>query len=244
MFSKYKKNEISKFIAENFYGEDINYLKYNPIELYDYSSSCLSGDWISCDKWEPFLQIKRQVGADHIMAGATKIVFIWDDFDFVIKIPFYGKGYYEEAYEKPQLKGIEEFGNSFCNEEPWNYCAAEEQVYRAAYEKDLEYFFCGTQYICSIGDIKFYASEKMDEEFFYDYSKKPSEESYNKAYFSPYYVDMNDNCAAMLFEQNDKEEVYKLQQFLRSWNLNDFHCGNFGYINNHLRIIDYSGFFE
>lgn len=38
--------------------------------------------------------------------------------------------------------------------------------------------------------------------------------------------------------------VYRLRKFVREKGINDLHCGDYGYRDGHLVIVDYAGFYD
>lgn len=112
--------------------------------------------------------------------GATKGVLIFDDLDFVIKIPFYGYectphwesecGTYHSSYSyeirtfKPEgwywvEDEVERFQNATC-ENGWDYCAVEENICNKAKKKEIEECLAKTALLGYVDNYPIYIQEK------------------------------------------------------------------------------------
>lgn len=86
--------------------------------------------------------------------GATKLVLYFKDCDFVIKIPF---SCYTEEDSLKELTNAYSF-NEDKNE--WDYCKAENFIYKEAENKDLSRIFLKNERIGIIGKFPIYAQKK------------------------------------------------------------------------------------
>lgn len=231
------KAEIQKFIEETFSQIDDNNLDYLRYSFGRNSYYYQSGD---STNFSPEEELRQIVGASWCESGASKIVFGWDNIpDIVIKVPFKGRGIFD--IDENTLKSFEDFycaGGSDCGD----YCAAEANVYAEAKARDLENFFCSTEFICELNGIKYYASTKAKG--YWDV-KHPevSEDSEEKAYSTDdgnLYIDVD--ILSIFYEQNEDEAVEEIINFLQDMDTNDFHTGNLGFIDGCLVFLDYSGF--
>ena len=197
--------------------------------------------------------------------GATKIVFILPDKNFVIKIPFSGR-YKDKMIEINTKKGVKRKRISSYSKftgaqspisvegDEWNYCQVECDIYALAEEEAVEDFFAKTECIGFIHDYPIYVQEiaKIYEDIFHsceiekaEYRKKYTEEDYEKIdslcynhnydYFNKYWL-----CDAFKYYGEIKGEEFL--QFIKNACVGDLHKANIGYIGDRPVIIDYSGF--
>ena len=73
-------------------------------------------------------------GIDSHDTGATKLVLMPREFEFVVKIPFFGEDWDETNEEYIQFSGADE-------PEGWNYCEVESILYSKAEEEEVEEYF-------------------------------------------------------------------------------------------------------
>lgn len=137
----------------------------------------------------------------------------------------------------------------FCIEKEFDYCEREYNNYLAAVERGLERYFPYTDFLCKIGRFSLYIQEEavVDEESITDIwvsainesSGGCYEDNEEREYDSVWdYVDdtSDEERIAMTFKSDE------LENFCNEFVINDLHSGNFGYINDRLVIIDFSGF--
>lgn len=191
--------------------------------------------------------------------GASKLVILPFDADFVIKIPFNGQ-YFERRemdYETGEI--ISESGwEPFTSEEYYsedmdfdgNYCGREADISNIAAAEDLDECFAITE---CIGRCKGYLIYKQARatailaDILDEKSDSLSVEERNS---------IRDKCDSMgvyrfnVYWLNDfleffGEEILKqLNRFIDTYDINDLHSSNVGYIGNRPVLIDYSGYFE
>lgn len=197
--------------------------------------------------------------------GATKIVFILPDKNFVIKIPFSGC-YVDKEIETKTEKGakykwISSYSKFTGAQSPmmtegdeWDYCQVECDIYALAKEEAVEDFFAKTECIGFIHDYPIYVQEiaKIYKDIYpsreteeTEYRKKYTEEDYEKIdslcynhnynYFNMYWL-----CDAFKYYGEIKGEEFL--QFIKNVRVEDLHKANIGYIGDRPVIIDYSGF--
>lgn len=166
-------------------------------------------------------------------SGASKVVVLHDDLDWVIKAP------------------IRTFGERWVGRiQTDNFCYAEAQVYKLAVESDLSCYFAPCFYYKTEGGIPFYVQLKMDcnEDELSDGVWKQVSSSYSRENYKDddeYYEAVNeefdnlwdDDVLYYIFDSSD------LVDFVHENELNDFHYGNFGYNKDgNPVLVDYSGY--
>ena len=198
--------------------------------------------------------------------GATKIVFILPDKNFVIKIPFSGC-YKNTMIETNTEKGVKSKWISRyskftgaqspmrkAEEGEWDYCQVECDIYALAAEEAVEDFFAKTECIGFIHGYPIYVQEiaKIYKDIYpsyeteeTEYRKKYTEEDYKKIYslccnHNYDYFNMYWLCDAFKYYGEIKGEEFL--QFIKNACVGDLHKANIGYIGDRPVIIDYSGF--
>lgn len=132
----------------------------------------------------------------------------------------------------------------------YDYCEIEFENYCKAEEVGYSHYFPATYFLAQIYDVNFYLQEKAEEA-----EEEISDVLYEK---------MTDELIAEGEDPEDEwfgdlvagavddlDDVYKIEilfgdcgfaEFLRENRINDLHSGNFGFVDGHLVIIDFSGF--
>lgn len=154
--------------------------------------------------------------------GQTKIVIIFDDEDWVVKIPL----------DMP------------------DYCEIEEDNYIEAANRGLEEFFAPTEFMYSIQDVPVYLQQRvivdrdLFDDSFFNYSKNffkrelyDNEDEYYDAINKM--VDDMDEIDRLRAVFGDNEE---LERFIEDFGINDLHSMNFGILNGRYVLSDFSGF--
>lgn len=166
-------------------------------------------------------------------SGATKGVLIFEQFNFVIKIPFNFNCEMEPFY------GADDSGPG------WNYCEVEEIKSEKAELYGIGECFAKTIYVGSVGEYPIYA-----QEFAKIYtssgspSPKKSEEEYEKI------EDMCDGIGECFnriwlsdaLDYFGEKVFYNLLSFIDDFEISDLHDGNIGYIGMRPVLVDYSSF--
>lgn len=173
--------------------------------------------------------------------GETKVVLWEDTLPYVLKIPC--------TYSKNCLD------TDFCKKEVENY--------NAACDEDVDDKFAAIDFLFNFRNYPIYIMEKAecDADRIYDsaYSsalrnhlgdenvdemtldeREELEEGFSCDFDS---WDSEDQMDSLLYDIWDYEEVDRFKNFCIDHEINDLHCGNYGYINNKLVAVDYSGFF-
>lgn len=201
-----------------------------------------------------------------VMSGATKVVLINDNYDYVIKIPLRGnKDYYSKCehswrcppeIERPNecwsckfihndLKRNLYTGAINDKEVSWDYCASEVMVYNQAKKNQLENFFLETLQIGEYGTTPIYLQKRATEIGFDNCEFEPSKESresFLSIQSSRNQIPISSFFGACLIENHGKNECEKLFKFLKDESINDLHETNVGFLNEHPVLVDFSGF--
>lgn len=170
--------------------------------------------------------------------GATKLVIIPIEEDYVIKIPFNGSWKYGDFF---YFNGAE---SSFCDD----YCEAELNIYEQAKQKGYERFFmplvrvdCGVEYPVYVQQkVESYESE--GEKNYFSKASKERIKNSKKARFLTLPLEWKCCC---LDSFNSIEEFDEFITFLCTEEINmDLHRGNIGFLNKQAVILDYGGYCE
>lgn len=167
--------------------------------------------------------------------GATKLVIIPQNKDYVIKIPF--QGYYEDSFC---------YFTNANSDFDWDYCWEEAERYYRICSTPFKKFFAETIFIGYVGDYPIYLQEKCTP--FNNSYKKAKEKTIKMDSFLQKhhcYYDLNtDWCIDLLKYCGPKEfkEFLALIKKLK-WD-DDLTYDNVGYKDGHPIIIDFSGFRE
>lgn len=185
-----------------------------------------------------------------IICGATKIVFIFSDFNNVIKIPFNGE--FTTIYEDE-----DEEITKFIYDDFHNYIDVENQIYAEANES-LKKILLNNKFIMNFGKVKVYLQEKISKTYLEQYENIKEvdrlvnfEESIRKRITS---------IVCNRIKKVDNKKIFPLpkegflgdilinfpkegEDIITNINFYDLHDNNYGYLkNNYPVIFDYSGF--
>lgn len=196
-----------------------------------------------------YYNLKTKVSADWVENGCSKLVFGFSDLkkdgkEYVIKIPFFGQRYFEE--EEWHQYDYEFAGSCHIElEQDWNYCEAEEKIYQKSVEWGLSDIFAATEYICSIGDVQFYASELVGYSFnndaYLDCSKELKEDSQSFSKYS--HARISRIAFRPILLQYGEDFCCDLIDFLETYDIDDIHDSNVGTTDDgSFKILDYSNF--
>lgn len=182
--------------------------------------------------------------------GATKMVLIPDDADYVVKIPF--------SHSLADVaKWNEELGEyeyeSYCEEFTcapfgggWDYCHSEVEVYYLAQEHNVAQYFLPIQHIGDVNGHPIYVQEKVE---MYDYfstkSHSRDDEDSAKDSCKSRNLDMfNVSWCTDFILTYGIDAFADLDEFFNVIGLTDLHDGNIGYYHGVPVIVDYAGFYE
>lgn len=178
-------------------------------------------------------------------AGATKLVIMPEDRDYVIKIPF--TGCYDEWGDYTPFYGAEDAGFGA------DYCEAEQIYYSEARRAGYEKFFMKVYCVHSVERYPIYVQEKVDE--FCRYTSYANQKKYIsneslktvasnnlevKTQLPKYWLA---SCLTVL--NGDEERLMGFVEFLEKTGIKtDLHGGNLGYFKGRPVIVDYGGYHE
>ena len=215
--------EDIKLYMENFGTNDKGYFTEDDV------------DWFICE-------ISQEAPNFNWETGATKLVIIPDEFDYVIKIPFNGEWRCGEIVPFYASQGYDSD----------DYCSAELEYYLEAKEHGFEDMFLPIEQVMEIDGIPIYVQAKAtildDEGEKVEYSSKDSRDKILDAYrkgerfFSKLPLSWTASCLDVL---GDISKVREFMDFLYNTEISrDLHRRNVGYYNKKAVIIDYGGYFE
>ena len=161
--------------------------------------------------------------------GTYRYTFIFDDCDWVLKIP------------------------RKIGEHNYNDCEIEVMVYKLAEKYGINHFFAPAAQLasfnCSLGEIPIYVMKKVvvDEDrvsdHFYSLYDEDSEDEEDVSEWYENNFDEIDATMQAFVDYYGGAEADILQNFLNKVDINDIHSGNVGYDeDDNLIIIDYAGY--
>lgn len=181
-------------------------------------------------------------------SGASKLVIIPDDENFVIKIPFNGI-WYDKFPDNPELKFFVHFvDGGKAKEDSWDYCLKEIALLHFAKKYKLDNCFCKECLIGHVNNYPIYIQEKatmyyeLETYDFINNTEESEKSSFrNEEKFKNFKYDT-------VYWQNDAIQYYgekvfnKLKRFIKNNNIDDLYARNLGYIKDKPVIVDFSGF--
>ena len=174
-------------------------------------------------------------------SGATKIVLVCKDDDFVIKIPTYGECEDDWTSAWVGAYSVELDARGY-DVERNDYCQLEMALYECAQEQGVDKFFVPTEYVGEVFGIPVYVQPKIT----YLYSKGNHSNEDEFTYASIANSDMIDpSVGAELLMYYTIDEVRAFLEFVRSFGINDLDAVRNGWIApEYGRYVfwDYAGF--
>lgn len=205
---------------------------------------------------------RNSVPSFHYETGASKLVIIPDETDFVIKIPFTGAyaeaGEYYDDEEGEWIKSEDDrqyedfYGAS--DDSGCNYCAAECEIYNEAKKKGFEQLLLKIEKVGEYNGMSVYIQPKAKsfaytgntEKYSSNKSKEIVREERNRV-GNTYGISIHSfptNWAASCLDiLGSLDELNRFFIFLNE-NSGDLHSNNIGYYNGKPCIIDYAGFWD
>ena len=195
--------------------------------------------------YEPDYEIKN---------GATKVVLVDNNSDWVVKIPITrgdNEIYYEDEnnFSSGKINFSSEYsygGGNFGND----YCASEELLYESLEQDRYFYFFLPTAYLGQIGGTPIYYSRKVNPSYSQKISEKSKERTTqlrdsDKITDLRYRSNMNESIVEAFTEYYGIYTAIKLMRVCSQYEIQDLHSANYGILpSGRPVIIDYSGYFE
>lgn len=189
---------------------------------------------------EEINEIEKELNCN-IKNGLSKLVLVFNDLDFVIKIPFIGD---EGSFVNSQQSLLNENDKDY-NFYDWDYCGTEYLIYQIAKIFEIEKMFLETKPLDIINGLPVYIQEKaivgksqMIQPS--EKSKQKYSELLNKGEI-PYY-----DVIQSFIEYYGDLIIDKFTKFLERVNIRDLHSGNIGVsrIDQRPVMFDYSGYYE
>lgn len=175
-----------------------------------------------------------------LACGATKLVIIPNNKNYVIKIPF-SMSEFDTPFE----------GAPFSSD-TWDYCSSEVSLYHYAATYGIQSFLARTRFVMNIGEYRIYVQKKCDFSFrnvyFRTYNRYSNEERRSleniirssNIKLTPISLDFLLEIA----KEENNNSVLNLLTFFENYDLNDFHASNYGYSQAKPMFFDYSGFYD
>lgn len=175
--------------------------------------------------------------------GVSKVVFVSDNYDYVLKIPFSGYRCYEEEFVGYENAGYDS---------GWNYCEVEENVYTDAVKFGIAHFFAATEfYGYTPTKYPVYIQPRVISYFDYrnnhsrEYTKEELTYATNVLKGSRRCTGLSTQWIADAIAAFGEESVLDLLSFIDLRNITDLHTGNYGYtLEGKPIIFDYAGWHE
>ena len=219
------------------------------------------------DDLNEYTNIPYSIKRDKVIVtqGATKFVFIFDDLDYVIKVPikmyinedfipeeFWGESAWQEGEYDYDEEYAQEFlpflngGQRMYDDYAWDYCALEEEYGILAKENGLENIVLPTTYLGEVNGYRLYKQPKADKIGLFESKKINNLTKEEKSKITPYLDGSGDNFPidfVLKITQTFSEKFCKLFfDWAEEIEINDIHKNNIGYRNGHVVIFDYSGY--
>lgn len=224
-------NSLKNMISENsqyIYDVVEDYLKRNSIE--SWINLYYSCDYENC----PTDVVVR--------AGASKVVLIPIEEQFVIKIPYYGDS--DDGYVYPYTGAynsvLEEKGYSM---ESNNYCELEANLYTEAVKYGCAQFFVPVLFFDTIGDIPIYIQYKATSDI-----KKSKNNSSDNTYIYASIANsdvLDPEIGSRLIDFYSAYEIEKFLSFIKTYHIDDidnYRNGGYSIEASRYVIWDFSGF--
>lgn len=200
----------------------------------------------------------------HLNVGATKAVFIFSDFDEVIKIGFQGELIFGDAVALEDELYVT--GTIYCEDDdvddndvllkPYsvNYINLEMEIYDSACPETRE-IFLENRYVCSVGEVEVTVQDKIEYTFGQKYTYSEQEDKWETIQSSSPKVDhfVIEECSRIYLPNLFLSQIYDYYNEQVPENvltdltgLHDMHNNNIGYIRKGDRLLpvihDYGGF--
>lgn len=188
-------------------------------------------------------------------SGASKVVLVFTNSDYVVKIPFKGESC-ENSCDRDcscsrcsrgvSEENCDEFTGARIgeNEYSWDYCAAEQFFYEKAVVAGVEEFFIKTIFIGEFNGHPIYLQEKVSV---YGYESETKSPEYSKEIFMKKFRHseiQNEDFGGLLVDYYGEERVNQLVEFLSEVGISDLHTSNVGICANRPVLFDYSGYYS
>lgn len=191
------------------------------------------------------------VGEFSVDNGVSKVVIIFDAFNFVIKIPFNGGWYNQTEYNEEEDeyecvdRYFEPFSGAYAPDQS-DYCWDECICISDACDMGFGALFPTTSFLCEVEGQRFYIQEKVNT--MRHFHPTPSENSLTRAKnLDSDYRYCDTDWRAMVIELYGEDFLRSFIDWYRNDNsnhiLDDMHGGNYGYrMDGAPIILDCAGF--
>ena len=219
-----------KFFLKNHIIDRINDIRENFWQFEDFLESGTEPDL-----WDIFEDaVTNCYNNFYLSHGVNKGVIIFDDLNYVVKIPF--------EYDRVD-----------------DFCSREVEIYNNAlmiekhnwkYRKGISHYFAPCEELTLINGIPIYIMEKAEVNScecservnsFWDSEKSNKYNKYNSYYFDGFNEDDYRTIVGIFQPYCSDEELNRIVTFCQDYGIFDIHSGNIGFINGMPVIIDYSG---
>lgn len=160
----------------------------------------------------------------YIYYGISKMVIVFNDEDWVIKIPFCNKGDKE------------------------NYCEIERKIYNVTkdFSLELQSLFAECDFLTEKYDLSCYIMERADadsDRVTSEYREISGEEYKNEEDEEDNYdCDSEDMVMEILNNTYSAKTMEEFSTFCATYQINDLHSSNIGFVDDRVLLIDYSGY--
>ena len=158
--------------------------------------------------------------------GLTKAVLVFDELDWVVKIPF------QVDYSRSDEDSIT------------NYCERERFVYEQAKKRGVAEIFAESYFLMDFCGRPIYIMKKVEAN-----EEKVSTDLYNKAISEGYEeedfqsMDSEEQVEELFYYYYGEDFLQEYFAFCEEYEINDIHTSNIGYDENDKPVvIDYSGY--
>ena len=187
-----------------------------------------------------------ELGKLHIDYGVTKLVIIFDNLPFVIKIPFNGQWYEQETDDGNYESAFGYYCCSGASDET-DYCEAEVAAIEAAKYFGFGDIFADEECVANIDGFNIYLQVKVRSSHSTDHYT-PNNDSLKKADNKDYYGvcdDMWRACVIECYGEQYLKDFISWAQSEREEILCDLHGGNYGYnMDGRPVLFDVSGYYD
>lgn len=180
-----------------------------------------------------FLRFKRAKAKElekkglYCTSGLTKAVLVFDELDWVVKIPFH------VDYSRSNEGSITD------------YCERERFIYEQAKERGVAEMFAESYFLMEFCGRPIYIMKKVDdnkEKVSTDLQDKAISEGYDEEDFE--YMESEELVEELFYYYYEDYLLQEYFAFCEDYGINDVHTGNIGYDENDKPvIIDYSGYY-
>lgn len=192
------------------------------------------------ESWEGFCygdDFDGAAGSYEIRTGASKVVFIPDGAQYVIKIPYYGQ---TDDWDGNSIPYQGAFSPEIDTDNTNDYCELEAAIYDEAVDWGLQDFFVPTTWICDIRCVPIYVQPRVQPLY-----RKTTEDNTYKYASIKGSDEFDSDVGASLVEFYTLPHIEKLLQFLKYYQINDvdnFRNGGFDNVTKRHVFWDYAGF--